>query len=127
MGLKNVTNAEIISTMAADKESYAYHALSEMDLSDINAVYDNIMMTETTRNDFVNSLVKQIALISVNKAIFENELSFLKSSEMRYGQTEEEIFVNMVEDSDYDFYGDEKEIFKLYKSNIMAAFHDINF
>lgn len=121
------SNAQIIQTLAADPKSVVYTALSQEDLSDLNSVYDNIMQTTTLRNDFVNALVQQIALISVNKAMFTNSLSFLKSANMKYGQTEEEIFVNMVEDSDYNFYAEEKEIFKLYKSNVMAAFHDVNF
>ena len=45
---------------------------------------------------------------------------------MRYGQTEEEIFVNLVEATDYNFFEDSHELYKIYKDNSMAAFHYVN-
>lgn len=120
-------NGAIIAALNENTGSAVYSAFTQADLADINSVYDNIMQNRTLRNDFVNSLVTQIGFISVNKMLFENELAELKKAPMRYGQTEQEIFVNMIESSDYNFFADEKEIFQLYKSNIMTAFHDVNF
>lgn len=117
-------NSRILSALANDG------ALTFISASDITENNDNLMSlfdTKVKRDILISALVELIALQSLNRAIFENPLKKFKIAPLEYGKTEEEIFVNMVDGRDYDFYGlDQNELFRIYKDNTIAVFHEVN-
>lgn len=46
-------------------------------------------------NQFINALVNRIALVRVKSATFNNPYAHLKKGYLEYGETVEEIFVNI--------------------------------
>lgn len=124
------SNMMIMQSILNDTNNYALSSNFggvKITADNYREFYENIMNLEIYRNEFVHALVTQIAVISIGNAMFENTLKELKSANMEYGNTEEEIFVNFVKDEDFVFTDDEHELYKFYLANIMSAFHVVNF
>lgn len=92
----------------------------------INDIYNEILNVEPVRNEFIASLIGRIALTQINASYFRNPLTALKTDPMRYGLTEQEIYVNMVKGKTFDAFAGTDELFAFYDSNVMAAYHKIN-
>lgn len=93
----------------------------------INNIYDTLMKYQPLRNCLADALVKQIGLITIDSMMFNNPLSILKKDPMRFGSTHEEIFVNMIKGTQFDCRAGIEKAFAIYQSNIMAAYHPVNF
>lgn len=92
----------------------------------IENVYDDILNIDVVRNEFVSALIGRIALTQINSSYFRNPLSMLKSDPMRYGLTEQEIFVNLIKGKAFDQFAGVSELYAFYDSNVMAAYHKVN-
>lgn len=93
---------------------------------DIANVYNEILNVEPVRNEFISSLIGRIALTQINSSYFKNPLSILKSDPMRYGLTEQEIFVNMVSGQSFNQFAEVEDLYKFYDSEVMSAYHKIS-
>ena len=77
-------------------------------------------------NQFINALVNRIALVRVKSATFNNPYSRLKKGYLEYGETVEEIFVNIAKVFVYNEEKAEAREFKRYLPDVKSAFHTIN-
>ena len=92
----------------------------------IDEVYNDILNIDVVRNEFVTALIGRIALTQINSSYFKNPLGRLKSDPMRYGLTEQEIFVNLIKGKTFDQFAGVDELYAYYDSNVMAAYHKVN-
>lgn len=92
----------------------------------IDDVYNDILNIDVVRNEFVMALIGRIALTQINSSYFKNPLGRLKSDPMRYGLTEQEIFVNLIKGKTFDQFAGVDELFAYYDSNVMSAYHKVN-
>lgn len=92
----------------------------------IDDVYNDILNIDVVRNEFVTALIGRIALTQINSSYFRNPLGRLKSDPMRYGLTEQEIFVNLIKGKTFDQFAGIDELYAYYDSNVMAAYHKVN-
>lgn len=124
----NVTNKDIMSYLINTKDSGFFGTYKQSDLNNMQAIYDDLLSNfSPTRNEFVMSLYKTIGWASVDNALFNNPFGFLKKAPMRYGAYDRETFVNMLKSKDFNFYADEKELFKIYESYIMTVYHELKY
>ena len=63
--------------------------------TDIPKVGEVLMGYPALANQFINALVNRIALVRVNSATFNDPYTRLKKGFLEYGETVEEIFVNI--------------------------------
>lgn len=77
-------------------------------------------------NQFINALVNRIALVRVKSATFNNPYAHLKKGYLEYGETVEEIFVNIARAMYFDPEKAEARELKRYLPDVQAAFHAIN-
>lgn len=117
------TNAAIINSYRSLTGDTRLPAATKNNIDDI---YNQILNVSAIRNDFVDALVTQIMDIRINYAYFKNPLRILKEEPMRYGMTEEEIFVNFVQGQTFNQFAGVAELYKFYESNIMAAYHKLS-
>ena len=121
-----MTNANILSAV---RSTLGYEVQNHMpeDISDnIQRVYSDIMEIQPLRNAIVPALVQRIGLQTIDTLAWTNPLAMYKKDPMRYGSTQEEIFVNMCKGKVYDPRESYEYAFQLYQSYIMAAFHKVN-
>ena len=93
----------------------------------LQGVYETILSSEQYHNALIPALVDLIVSQSVATGIFSNPLRDLKGTNMPFGQTEQEIFVNFAEGIAHNPYASCEDAFGIYQSVVMASYHRINF
>lgn len=94
--------------------------------NDIPKVGEIIYGTPAFANQFINALVNRIAIVRVQSANFNNPYSVMKKGYLEFGETVEDIFVNIAKVVDYDVEkGNERE-FKRTLPDVKSAFHARN-
>lgn len=94
--------------------------------SDIPKVGEIIYGTPAFANQFLNALVNRIALVRANSATFNNPYSALKKGFLEFGETVEEIFVNIAKVVDYSAEKGEARELKRTMPDVRSAFHAMN-
>lgn len=117
---KNILNA-IRANMSLEYRERIPLATAE----NIAEIYDNLLNIMPLRNAFVNALVTQIMEQRIETGFFKNPLGVLKREPMRYGMTEEEIYVNMAKGYQFNQFATVNDLYAYYKSEVMSAYHRI--
>lgn len=86
-----------------------------------------IMQYEATQNEFLNALVNRIARVIITSKSYENPLRMFKKGIMDFGESIEEIFVNIARAHEFDPAIAEKEVYKREIPNVDAVFHKVNY
>ncbi len=77
-------------------------------------------------NQFLNQLLNRIALVRVRSAVFNNPYKDLKKGYLEYGETIEEVFVNIAKVREFSVEKAEEREFKRTLPDVRAAFHIMN-
>lgn len=93
---------------------------------DIPKVGEIIYGTPAFANQFINALVNRIALVRANSAIFNNPYSRLKKGYLEFGETVEEIFVNIARVVHFDVEDAPAREFKRTLPDVGSVFHVMN-
>lgn len=93
---------------------------------DIPRVGEKIYGTPALANEFINALVNRIALVRIKSATFNNPYRDLKKGYIEFGETIEEVFVNIARVRDFNVEKTDEREFKRTLADVRAAFHVIN-
>ena len=94
--------------------------------TDIPRVGEIIYGTPALANEFINALVNRIAIVRVQSATFNNPYARLKKGYLEYGESIEEIFVNIAKVFEFSQEKAENRELKQYKPDVKSAFHVMN-
>ena len=94
--------------------------------TDIPKVGEVIYGTPAIANEFINALVNRIAIVRVQSATFNNPYEILKKGYLDYGESIEEIFVNIAKVFEFSQEKAEARELKQYKPDVKSAFHVMN-
>ena len=94
--------------------------------TDIPKVGEVIYGTPAFANQFINALVNRIAVVRVQSATFNNPYAILKKGYLEFGETVEDIFVNIAKVVDYSPEKGEAREFKRTLPDVRSAFHTMN-
>lgn len=94
--------------------------------TDVPKVGEVIYGTPAFANQFINALVNRIASVRVQSATFNNPYSILKKGYLEFGETVEDIFVNIAKAVDYSPEKGEAREFKRTLPDVRSAFHTMN-
>ena len=97
------------------------------DTRSLHAIGDFIMSYQPYQNAFLNAIVNRIGLTIITSKMWNNPWSVFKRGYMEFGETVEEIFVNLAEPHSFNPSTASKEIFKREIPDVRAAFHTMNF
>ena len=97
------------------------------DATGIKEIGAIIMKNQALQNEFINALVNRIGLVVVTSKTYENPISMFKQGLLEYGETIEEVFVNISEGFDFDPVDAQDTIFKRYIPDVRSTFHVMNF
>lgn len=93
----------------------------------IREVGNAILQFNATQNEFLNALVNRIARVLITSKMYSNPLKRFKKGTMEYGETIEEVFVNIANAQQFDPEVAEKEVFKREIPDVNAVFHRRNY
>lgn len=77
-------------------------------------------------NQFINALVNRIALVRVKSATFNDDYKELKKGYLEFGETVEEVFVNIAKAREFNVEKAEAREFKRTIPDVKSAFHAMN-
>lgn len=86
-----------------------------------------IMGSAALQNAFLNALVNRIGRVIITSRDYSNPWSFFKKGMLEYGETVEEIFVNIAEPHTFNPSVAEQEVFKRVIPDVKAEFHAMNY
>ena len=79
------------------------------------------------QNEFLNALVNRIGRVIITSKMFDNPWNVFKKGMLEFGETIEEVFVELAKPFEYDPEVAESEVFKREKPDVRAAFHILNY
>lgn len=121
---KDVLNA-IRNSASTDYRNYVPIATDGAD--SIKAIGSIIMDSPNLQNEFVSALINRIGRVIINSKMYSNPWSRFKKGYLEFGETVEEIFVEIAKPFQYDPATAESEIFKREKPDYRSAFHVMNY
>ena len=104
-----------------------YIPKAENNTQSIREIGSILMDYPNLQNEFVNALVNRIGLVIATSKSYQNPWSMFKKGFLEYGETIEEIFVNLAKGQSFDPEKAESELFKREIPDVRAAFHIMNF
>lgn len=124
----NASTVDILNAVRNDG-SYEYQKAVPVANSedDIPKVGRAIMGNAGIENQFLNALVNRIALVKVKSATFNNSFADLKKGYLNFGETIEEVFVQIAKAREFKPELGEQREHKRTIPDVKSAFHNINF
>ena len=93
----------------------------------IRSIGEIIMQYTPLQNEFLNALVNRIARVIITSKMYSNPLSMFKKGLIDFGESIEEIFVNIAKPHQYDVEESESKVFAREIPDVRAAFHTLNY
>lgn len=86
-----------------------------------------IMDYPALQNEFLSALVNRIGRVLITSKMYDNPWSFFKKGLLEFGESVEEIFVNIAKPFQFDPAVAETNVFKREIPDVRAAFHIMNY
>lgn len=120
----DVLNA-IRNSATVDYRNYVPVATPDADsIREIGAI---IMDYPALQNEFLNALINRIGRVIITSKSYTNPWASFKKGYLEFGETIEEIFVNIAKPFQYDPATAETEVFKREIPKVRSAFHVMNY
>lgn len=123
----NASTIDILNTIRANA-SYEYQSqIPEItQASEIPKVGELLMGYPSLANQFLSALINRIALVRVKSATFNNAYAELKKGYLEFGETVEEVFVNITKAREFNTDKAEQRELKKTLPDVRTAFHAMN-
>ena len=130
----NINGVEVLnsirSTIMANGSVIDYgNRIPEATQDNLKDIGKALFDYEPAMNQFLNELINRIGMVYVHDKLYNNKLKFLKRGYLEYGDSIEEIFVDLAKAIHYvpaPATGNECDVYKQYKPEIVSAFHRVN-
>ena len=120
----DILNA-IRNSATANYRGYVPQATQSAEsIRDIGAI---IMDYPALQNEFLSALVNRIGRVIITSKMYNNPWSIFKQGTLEFGETIEEIFVNIAKPFEYDPSVAENRVFARETPDVRAAFHVLNY
>ena len=124
----NASTIDILNTIRANASLEYQSSIPEITkASDIPAVGEVLYGYPALANQFINALINRIALVKVKSATFNNAYAELKKGYLEFGETVEEVFVNIAKAREFSAEKAEAREFKRSLPDVRSAFHSMNY
>ena len=118
-------NAAGIMNVIRNEASPDYRAAVptvEQTVESIRSAGKAILAFQPRMNEFVN-IANRIAAVAVTSKMYENPWAFMKKGTVEFGETVEEVFVNMVKAEPFDAPNSPANVFKRRLPDVRTMFH----
>lgn len=120
----DILNA-IRNSATANYRDYIPAANDSLDsIREIGAI---IMDYPALQNEFLNALINRIGRVMITSKMFTNPWAMFKKGMLEFGETIEDIFVNIAKPFSYDPAVAESKVFAREIPDVRAAFHILNY
>lgn len=129
--IKTLTNSSVdVLNVIRNNASVNYQnyvPVATTDPESIREIGAVIMDYPNLQNEFLSALVNRIGRVLITSKMYDNPWSIFKKGMLEFGETIEEIFVNLAKPFQFDPAVAETELFKREIPDVRAAFHIMNY
>lgn len=129
--IKTLTNSSVDILNAirnnATQNYREYIPKATADADSVRQIGAIIMDYPALQNEFLSALVNRIGRVLITSKMYDNPWSFFKKGLLEYGESVEEIFVNIAKPFQFDPAVAENNVFKREIPDVRAAFHIMNY
>ena len=111
----------------ATQNYHDYVPKATADADSIRQIGTVIMDYPNLQNEFLSALVNRIGRVLITSKMYSNPWAMFKKGLLEFGETIEEIFVNIAKPFQFDQAVAESEVFKREIPDVRAAFHIMNY
>ena len=104
-----------------------YVPVATADADSIREIGAIIMDAPQLQNEFLSALVNRIGRVLITSKMYDNPWSMFKKGMLEFGETIEEIFVNIAKPFQFDPQVAESQVFKREIPDVRSAFHIMNY
>lgn len=123
----NASTIKILNTIRANAPLEYQNSVPKVEKStDIPKVGEVIYGNPSLANVFISELINRIALVRIKSDVFNNPYSHLKKGFLEYGETIEEVFVQIAKVQAFDIEKADVRRNKRTLPDVKTAFHSIN-
>lgn len=129
--IKTLTNSSvdilnaIRNNATINYQNYVPQATKDAEsIREIGAI---IMDNPQLQNEFLNALVNRIGRVLITSKMYDNPWAMFKKGMLEFGETIEEIFVNIAKPYQFDPSVAESNLFKREIPDVRSAFHVMNY
>lgn len=127
---RSITNvaSEVLNAVrnSASQDYKNYVPVATDDNSNLKDIGAIIMDNPALRNQFLDVIVNRIALVIIQSKMWDNPLRMFTKGKLEYGETVEDIFVDLAKVFQYDPEDAESTFMKREKPNVAAEFFVMN-
>ena len=122
------STADILNVIRANAPAEYQDKVPVVDKHDVSprAVGEAIFGYPSFANIFISSLINRIAFVDIKSATFNNAYAELKKGYLEFGETVEEVFVQIAKAREFSAEKAEAREFKRTLPDVRAAFHTMN-
>lgn len=127
MSTLNASTIDILNTIRANASMEYQSLVPEIsDVRDIPKVGEVLYGYPNLANQFLSSLINRIASVRVKSAVFNNAYAELKKGYLEFGETVEEVFVQIAKAREFSAEKAESRELKRTLPDVRSAFHTMN-
>lgn len=125
----NATSVDILNVIRANASANYRDYIPKADTTQesVREIGSIIMQYPQLQNEFLSALVNRIGRVIITSKMYENPWSMFKKGMLEYGETIEEIFVNIAKPFEFDPAVAESNLFKREIPDVRATFHIMNY
>ena len=123
------TSVEILNTIRNNASPQYKSTIPEAknNVSSIREIGAIMMNYTPLQNEFLSALVNRIGRVIITSKMYDNPWSSFKKGLLEFGETVEEIFVNLAKPFQFDPQQAEETVWKREIPDVKAAFHTMNY
>lgn len=123
------TSAQILNAIrnSASNNYRDYVPEATEDDQSIRDIGNVIMQYPGLQNEFLSALVNRIGRVIITSKMYSNPLQSFKKGMLDFGESVEELFVNLAKPFEYDAETAENKVFAREIPDVRAAFHVMNY
>ena len=129
--IKTLTNSSVDVLNAIRNSATAqyknYVPVATNDAESIREIGAIIMDMPQLQNEFLSALVNRIGRVLITSKMYDNPWAMFKKGMLEFGETIEEIFVNIAKPFQFDPAVAETNLFKREIPDVRSAFHIMNY
>lgn len=125
----NATATDILNVIRANASTnyQDFVPVATTDRESVREIGSIIMQYPALQNEFLNALINRIGRVIITSKMYRNPWAVFKKGILEFGETVEEIFVNIADPNNYDVGTAENNVFKRKIPDVRAAFHVLNY
>lgn len=123
------TSADVLNAIrnSASINYRDYVPVATQDADSVREIGNVIMQFPALQNEFITNLINRIGRVIVTSKMYTNPLEMFKKGRLDFGESVEELFVNLSKPYEYSAEKAETNVFKRNIPDVRAAFHVMNY